>query len=140
LLLGSSLSTTRMPTNASEPVREHGDGVRRGRRVRSHLRAADVAPHVVVVCSMLSKRLVQRSPRALWQPAPHVSQQALQARQVVVNAEKRAAGRLASTTRRPTECYRRLPHPRLSFVVSYFRHISSLDSSMYSSTCLPPRR
>jgi hypothetical protein len=39
LLLGSSLSTTRMPTNASEPVREHGDGVRRGRRVRCHLRA-----------------------------------------------------------------------------------------------------
>jgi hypothetical protein len=28
LLLGSSLSPTRMPTNASEPVREHGDGVR----------------------------------------------------------------------------------------------------------------
>jgi len=25
-----------MPTNASEPVREHGDGVRRGWRVRSH--------------------------------------------------------------------------------------------------------
>jgi hypothetical protein len=39
LLLGSSLSTTRMPTNASEPVQEHGDGVRRGRRVRCHLRA-----------------------------------------------------------------------------------------------------
>ena len=36
LLLGSSLSPTRMPTNASEPVREHGDGVRRGWRVRSH--------------------------------------------------------------------------------------------------------
>ena len=31
-VLGSSLSPTRMPTNASEPVREHGDGVRRGRR------------------------------------------------------------------------------------------------------------
>jgi hypothetical protein len=28
-----------MPTNASEPVQEHGDGVRRGRRVRCHLRA-----------------------------------------------------------------------------------------------------
>ena len=39
LVLGSSLSTTRMPTKASEPVREHGDGVRRGRRVRGHLRA-----------------------------------------------------------------------------------------------------
>ena len=39
LLLGSSLSPTRMPTNASEPVGEHGDGVSRGRRVRGHLRA-----------------------------------------------------------------------------------------------------
>ena len=38
LLLGSSLSPTRMPTNASEPVREHGDGVRRGWRVRCHRR------------------------------------------------------------------------------------------------------
>ena len=56
LLLGSSLSTTRMPTNASEPVREHGDGVRRGRRVRSHLRAAEMAPHVVVVCSTCQPR------------------------------------------------------------------------------------
>ena len=39
LLLGSSFATMRMPTNASEPVGEHGDGVRRGRRVRGHLRA-----------------------------------------------------------------------------------------------------
>ena len=39
LLLSSSFATIRMPTNASEPVREHGDGVRRGWRVRSHLRA-----------------------------------------------------------------------------------------------------
>jgi hypothetical protein len=39
LLLGSSLSPTRMPTNASEPVREHGVGVRRGWRVRCHRRA-----------------------------------------------------------------------------------------------------
>ena len=39
LVLGSSSAPTRMPTKASEPVREHGDGVSRGRRVRSHLRA-----------------------------------------------------------------------------------------------------
>ena len=39
LVLGSSSAPTRMPTKASEPVREHGDGVRRGRRVRCHLRA-----------------------------------------------------------------------------------------------------
>ena len=56
LLLGSSLSTTRMPTKASEPVREHGDGVRRGWRVRSHLRAQKMAPHVVVVCSTCQPR------------------------------------------------------------------------------------
>ena len=35
-LLCSSLSPTRMPTNASEPVGEHGDGVRR----LTHLNAA----------------------------------------------------------------------------------------------------
>ena len=54
LLLGSSLSTTRIPTNASEPVREHGDGVRRGRRVRCLAvpsSCTKMAPHVVVVCS-----------------------------------------------------------------------------------------
>ena len=56
LLLGSSLSTTRMPTKASEPVGEHGDGVRRGWRVRSHLCAQKMAPHVVVVCSTCQPR------------------------------------------------------------------------------------
>ena len=56
LVLGSSFATTRMPTNASEPVREHGDGVRRGWRVRSHLRAQKMAPHVVVVCSTCQPR------------------------------------------------------------------------------------
>ena len=36
--------------------------------------------------------------------------------------DKRSRSRLC------LECYRWLPHPLLSFLVSYFRHISSLDS------------
>jgi len=56
LVLGSSSAPTRMPTKASEPVREHGDGVSRGRRVRGHLRAQKMAPHVVVVCSTCQPR------------------------------------------------------------------------------------
>ena len=39
-----------------------------------------------------------------------------------------AAQRAISLNKVCLECYRWLPHPLLSFLVSYFRHFSSLDS------------